>query len=143
MMRASGYSARIARVASRPSMTGMLRSMRTRSGRSSRYFSRASSPLAASATTCNPGSVARKDTTPMGGVRSLLQAGDGSLWIVWAGGAVSHLSGGRLTSYGEHDGLPPTVQLTESGSGMVVAATVRGLARFFSGRWEAFGREWG
>jgi len=27
-------------------------------------FSRASSPLAASATTCNPGSVARKDATP-------------------------------------------------------------------------------
>src|SRR5688572_29333730 len=45
-------------------MTGMLRSMNTRSGRTSRYFSSASSPFAASATTFSPGSVARNDETP-------------------------------------------------------------------------------
>ena len=83
------------------------------------------------------------DTVPTGGIRSMLEAHDGSLWIVWVGGAVSHLSGGRLTSYGERDGLQPTVQLTKSGSGMLVAATLHGLARFTGGRWEEFGREWG
>src|SRR5258706_10701690 len=83
------------------------------------------------------------DTIPTGGVRTLLDAHDRSLWIVWVSGVVSHLSGGRLTSYGEHDGLPPTVQLTESSSGMVAAATVHGLARFYNGGWEAFGREGG
>src|SRR5260370_22578926 len=45
-------------------MTGMLRSIRTMSGRSSRYFSSASSPFAASPTTCRSGSVARNATRP-------------------------------------------------------------------------------
>ena len=45
-------------------MTGMLRSISTMSGRSSRYFSSASSPFPASATTSRPGSVARNDTRP-------------------------------------------------------------------------------
>ena len=45
-------------------MTGMLRSIRTMSGRHSRYFSSASSPLPACATTSRPGSVERNDTRP-------------------------------------------------------------------------------
>jgi signal transduction histidine kinase/ligand-binding sensor domain-containing protein len=83
------------------------------------------------------------DSIPTGGVRSLLEAHDGSLWIVWRNGAVSHLSGGRLISYGEHNGLPPTLQLTQSSAGVLIAATVRGLARFNDGKWETFGRDWG
>jgi signal transduction histidine kinase/ligand-binding sensor domain-containing protein len=90
-----------------------------------------------------PFSAPSGDTIPTGGVRSLLEAHDGSVWIVWVGGVVSHLSGGRLTSYGERDGLPPTVQLTESSSGLLVAGTAHGLARFIGERWEEFGRESG
>jgi len=51
-----------------------------------------------------PFSAPSGDTIPTGGVRSLLEAHDGSVWIVWVGGVVSHLSGGRLTSYASMTG---------------------------------------
>jgi signal transduction histidine kinase/ligand-binding sensor domain-containing protein len=82
------------------------------------------------------------DTLPAGGVASLLAARDGSLWIVSLSGAVSRLRDGRVTSYGEQDGLPAAFQLAESGSGTLVAGTVGGLARFTEGKWKDAGREW-
>src|SRR5512143_3566461 len=67
------------------------------------------------------------DTVPAGGVRRLLATRDGSLWIVWRSGPVSRLRDGRVTSYGEQDGLPATFQLAESSRGTLVAATAKGL----------------
>src|SRR5690606_11865508 len=54
------------------------------------------------------------DTIPALGVRDLLEGRDGTLWIVWETGAVSHLVDGRLTSYGPQDGLRPVFQLAEA-----------------------------
>src|SRR5919107_2771944 len=51
-----GISCLMRRVASRPSITGILTSIRTRSGRSSRHMERASWPLTASAMTWMPSS---------------------------------------------------------------------------------------
>lgn len=82
------------------------------------------------------------DTLPGGGVRSLLAAHDTSLWIVWRSGAVTHLHAGRMTSYGERDGLPATNRLAESSTGALVAATVTGLFRLQDGTWKDAGREW-
>jgi signal transduction histidine kinase/streptogramin lyase len=79
------------------------------------------------------------DTTPLVGVRSLLQAHDGTLWIVWETGTVSHLAGGHLTSYGPPNGLPEVFQLAESVGGVMVAGTKNGLARLTNGIWEDIG----
>ncbi len=65
------------------------------------------------------------DKLPETRIRSLLASRDGSLWIVWASGAVSRLLDGHLTSYSEQDGLPPTSCLVEASDGTLIAATVR------------------
>jgi ligand-binding sensor domain-containing protein len=67
------------------------------------------------------------DTIPNGAVQRLLAARDGSLWIVWMSGVVSHWRDGRLRTYSERDGLPPTVVLTESSTRTLVAATKKGV----------------
>ncbi|HSE53836.1 MAG TPA: two-component regulator propeller domain-containing protein, partial [Gemmatimonadales bacterium] len=82
------------------------------------------------------------DSLPSGGVRRLLAARDGSLWLVGRSGAVSHLRDGRLTVYGEREGLPHTFQLAESSTGMLVAGTAKGLASFVDGKWKDVGPEW-
>jgi len=83
------------------------------------------------------------DTLPAVGVRALKEGRDGTLWIVWETGAVSHLVEGRLTNYGIQDGLAPVFQLAESSRGEVVAGTEVGLARLRNGRWKDVGSEWG
>jgi signal transduction histidine kinase/ligand-binding sensor domain-containing protein len=83
------------------------------------------------------------DSLPAAGVRALMEGRDGTLWIVWETGSVSHLVKGRLTSYGVQDGLAPAFQLAESSRGEVVAGTEVGLARLAAGRWEEVGSEWG
>jgi signal transduction histidine kinase/ligand-binding sensor domain-containing protein len=82
------------------------------------------------------------DTIPSGGVRRLLGTRDGSLWIVWLSGAVSRLRDGRIRSFGEKDRLSPVRQLTESSTGVLVAAMSKGLAQFVGGRWKDISREW-
>src|SRR5688572_1464841 len=82
------------------------------------------------------------DSLPSGGVRRLLATRDGSLWLVGRSGAVSHLRDGRLTVYGERDGLPHTFQLAESSTGTLVAGTAKGLAIFADGKWRDVGPEW-
>ena len=82
------------------------------------------------------------DTLPTAGVRRMLAARDGSLWIVWRTGAVSHLRDGRVITYGERDGLAVVFQMAESGTGTLVAGTITGLARFADGKWKAVSREW-
>ncbi len=83
------------------------------------------------------------DTLPAAGVRALKEGRDGTLWIVWETGAVSHLVEGRLTTYGARDGLAPVFQLAVSRRGEVVAGTEAGLARLVSGRWKDVASEWG
>src|SRR5688572_968509 len=83
------------------------------------------------------------DTITLGGIDRLTAARDGSLWIVFRSGAVSRLSnGGRVTSYGQQDGLPATFQVAVSSSGSIVAGTARGLSRFTGERWEDAPAEW-
>ncbi|HEX6051041.1 MAG TPA: two-component regulator propeller domain-containing protein [Gemmatimonadaceae bacterium] len=83
------------------------------------------------------------DTLPTAGVRALTRGRDGTLWIVWETGAVSHLVGGRLVTFGQRDGLAPAYALAESGDGVMVAGTNAGLARLTNGRWKDVGPEWG
>lgn len=83
------------------------------------------------------------DSLPAAGVRALKEGRDGTLWIVWETGVVSHLIEGRLTSYGVQDGLAPVFQLAESSRGEIVAGTEVGLARLANGRWKDVGSEWG
>ncbi len=83
------------------------------------------------------------DTLPAAGVRALMGGRDGTLWIVWETGAVSHLVDGRLTSYGTSDGLAPVFGLAESSRGELVAGTAVGLARLADGRWQDVRAEWG
>jgi signal transduction histidine kinase/ligand-binding sensor domain-containing protein len=79
------------------------------------------------------------DTIPNGGVQRLLAARDSSLWIVWTSGVVSHWRDGRLRTYGERDGLPPAVGLTESSTRTLVAATKKGVWQFDAGKWNEVG----
>ena len=83
------------------------------------------------------------DTLPAPGVRSLMEDQDGSLWIVWETGAVSHLVGGHLVSYGAADGLAPVFELAQSSKGDIVAGTEAGIARLVDDRWEDAGSAWG
>lgn len=84
-----------------------------------------------------------KDSLPAAGVRALKEGRDGTLWVVWETGAVSHLVDGRSTNYGVKDGLAPVFQIAESSRGEVVAGTEAGLARLANGRWKDVGSEWG
>ena len=83
------------------------------------------------------------DSLPATSIRNLLGARDGSLWITWALGQVSRLKDGRLTSYGERDGLPKVFVITESRTGILVAGTASGIARFDGVKWTNVNREWG
>src|ERR1043165_6393216 len=76
-------------------------------------------------------------------VERLWGARDGSLWIVWRLGAVSRVRDGRITTYGDRDGLPRAFQIAESRGGDLVAGTAAGLSRFSDGKWKDVGRESG
>lgn len=82
------------------------------------------------------------DTLPASGVRALEEGRDGTLWIVWETGAVSHLVEGRLSTYGPRDGLAPAFQLAESSRGDMIAGTEMGLARLANGRWKNVSSAW-
>jgi len=82
------------------------------------------------------------DTLPAGGVKQLLGARDGALWIVWESGAVSHMVNGRVKTWGAQEGLAPVFQLTESSRGEVVAGTSAGLAQLAGDRWKDMAAEW-
>jgi signal transduction histidine kinase/ligand-binding sensor domain-containing protein len=82
------------------------------------------------------------DSLPSGGIRRLLAARDGSLWMVGRGGTVAHLQHGRVTVYGEGDGLPHAFQLAESSTGALVVGTAKGLSTFADGKWRDVSQEW-
>ena len=80
---------------------------------------------------------------PTTSVSGLLAGHDGSLWIIWQSGAVSHLTSGHLTSYSVAEGLPRTTSLIEDAAGLIMAGTDRGLTRLQHGVWRDIGPEWG
>ena len=79
---------------------------------------------------------------PASRVRTLLASRDGSLWVVFVSGAVSHLLHDSVTSYTEKDGLPRVFGLAESEDGLLVAATAKGLSRFQQGSWTDVSKDW-
>jgi signal transduction histidine kinase len=83
------------------------------------------------------------DTLPKMGVRQLTPARDGGLWIVWRNGQVTRLRNGRLSTFGERDGLATAFRIAESSTGVVVAGTATGVARFGNERWKDVSQEWG
>ena len=83
------------------------------------------------------------DTLPtVMAVQRMLVTRDSSLWVIWRLGGVSRVRDGRVTTYGEQDGLPAAFQLAESSDGMLVAGTAKGLARFANGKWEDVTTAW-
>ena len=83
------------------------------------------------------------DTLAITGVRDLARARDGGLWIVWRNGQVSRLRNGQMVTFGERDGLSNAFQVAESSTGVIVAGTADGIARFTDGHWKDVSREWG
>ncbi len=82
------------------------------------------------------------DSLPGGAVARLEATRDGSVWIVWSNGRVSRVRQGRVTSYGERDGLPPAFDLAESSHDTLLAGTAKGLSRFAAGRWDSVAAIW-
>jgi signal transduction histidine kinase/ligand-binding sensor domain-containing protein len=78
-------------------------------------------------------------------IGSLLALPDGGLWIGFRRGGASLLEKGRVTNFGESEGLPPgrLASLAQDQSGTVWAAVSGGgLARLENGRWQHVGAEW-
>lgn len=80
---------------------------------------------------------------PSKGIFSLLATPDGGLWICYRNSGVAFLKDGKLTNYGEPEGLPPgrINRLARDVEGTIWAAG-NGLARFDGSRWESVGAEW-
>ncbi|HEV2731442.1 MAG TPA: two-component regulator propeller domain-containing protein, partial [Terriglobales bacterium] len=78
-------------------------------------------------------------------VYSLLATSDGGLWIGLHFGGASYLKDGRMTSYGEPEGLPPGTLNTFAvdREGTVWAAANGGLARLEGSGWQRIGQDWG
>jgi signal transduction histidine kinase/ligand-binding sensor domain-containing protein len=78
-------------------------------------------------------------------VLALYAPPEGGLWIGYRFGGVSHWHDGRLTHYGEADGLPAGIvmQLNRGPDGVVWAATGGGLARLDGARFKLAGPELG
>lgn len=76
---------------------------------------------------------------------ALLAAADGSVWIGFRYGVVSHLDGERVRHYDDSDGLPTgsVFGLAQDLDGTLWAATWQGLARFDGTRWSVAGADWG
>src|ERR1700736_1282100 len=61
----------------------------------------------------------------------------GGLWASYAFGGVSFINNGRITNYGEREGLPvgTVLDFAQDKSGTVWVATTRGLRRFDGSQW--------
>ncbi len=81
---------------------------------------------------------------PSDNIYSLLASPDGGLWIGYWYGGVSFLKDGKLTNYGESEGLPTgrVQSFARDDEGTVWAAASGGLARLEGGRWQRVGAEW-
>jgi len=78
-------------------------------------------------------------------IRSLSATPDGGLWIGFNYGGADFLKDGRITSYGEPEGLPPgsVNKIVTDKDGAVWAAANGGLVRFDGSRWRHIGLDWG
>jgi ligand-binding sensor domain-containing protein len=79
----------------------------------------------------------RGQPLPSQSVASLFAPRSGGLWVGYAFGGASFISGGRITSYGEREGLPGSslISFAQDQSGVLWAATTRGLRRFDGSMW--------
>lgn len=70
-------------------------------------------------------------------VLALCAARDGSLWIGYEGGGISHLVSGTLINYDANAGysVPGTDKIVEAMDGTIWAATPKGLMHFSNGKW--------
>jgi signal transduction histidine kinase/ligand-binding sensor domain-containing protein len=77
-------------------------------------------------------------------VSALKALDDGSLWIGYEFGGASLLKDGRLTNYGDREGMPVGTVFGFAGDRQhaVWAATVKGLVRFDGSSWQSIGSEW-
>ncbi len=81
---------------------------------------------------------------PSKGVSSLLAVPEGALWIGFSSGDVSLLKNGRITSYGQKDGLPRSTvrSLVKDHQGRIWAASLTGLTFYEGSRWKLVGADW-
>jgi signal transduction histidine kinase/ligand-binding sensor domain-containing protein len=81
---------------------------------------------------------------PAKNASSLLAIPDGGLWIGFSSGEVSLLKNGRITSYSQKDGLPPSTvrSLARDRQGRIWAASVTGLSLFDGSLWRRVGADW-
>lgn len=81
---------------------------------------------------------------PTENASALLAAADGSVWIGFRYGVVSHLDGERVRHYDDDDGLPTgsVFGLAQDSDGTLWAATWQGLARLDGERWSLVGADW-
>jgi signal transduction histidine kinase/ligand-binding sensor domain-containing protein len=79
-----------------------------------------------------------------GDVSALKALDDGSLWIGYEFGGASVLMDGRLTNYGDREGMPvgTVFGFAADRQHAVWAATVKGLMRFDGSSWKSIGSEW-
>ena len=78
-------------------------------------------------------------------VSSLKATADGGLWIGFTYGGADFLKDGRITSYGDVEGLPSggVTGFALDKDGAVWAATTGGLARFDGSHWQQIGQDRG
>jgi signal transduction histidine kinase/ligand-binding sensor domain-containing protein len=73
------------------------------------------------------------------GIYTITASTDGGLWIGFTWGGISFLKNDTVVHYGEHEGLPigSVHQIVTDSNGVTYAATLRGLYRLESNRWES------
>ena len=78
-------------------------------------------------------------------VWSLCTSRDGSLWIGFSSGGISHLRHGHLKNYSHADGVPDggILSIVEDGNGSIWAGGQYGLTKLDSGSWRQIGAESG
>ena len=76
---------------------------------------------------------------------SLLSAHDGSLWIGFGSGGMSHLRDGRLQNYSPNESVPSggVLSIVEDANGHIWAGGQYGFSKFTDGKWRRIGAELG
>ncbi|MDB6157926.1 MAG: two-component system sensor protein, partial [Gammaproteobacteria bacterium] len=82
---------------------------------------------------------------PSSALYSLWASPSGGLWVGYAFGGASFISNGRITNYGEPEGLPvgSVRGFAQDKSGAVWVATTRGVRRFDGSQWVDVGAAFG
>jgi signal transduction histidine kinase/ligand-binding sensor domain-containing protein len=82
---------------------------------------------------------------PSSSIAALWAPPSGGLWVGYAFAGASFIGNGRITNYGEREGLPVSSirTFTQDKSGTVWVATSRGLRRFDGSQWVDVGPELG